>query len=200
MNPKRELSEAEETRRLRDINPDDMFGSRNFDSKFIQFPGLDIGYIGAMGAEPIYGFTGIDLDVPGYYGLELPYADESFMTVHASHVLEHCSQSVRTIKEWFRVVKEGGHLIITVPHQYLYEKKIRPPSNWNEDHKRFYTPGILLMEVELALPANFYRIIYCRDNDEGYDYSIGPHKHSHGRYEIECIIQRIKPPNWALIP
>lgn len=69
---------------------------------------------------------------------------------------------------------------------------------WNEDHKRFYTPSNLLAEVEIALRPNSYLVVSLRDNAEGFDYSLGPDKHSSGSYEIELIIRKITPPIWAL--
>ena len=85
-----------------------------------------------------------------------------------------------------------------MPHQCLYEKKAAPPSRWNEDHKRFYTPGSLLAEFEESLPPNGYRIRHLTDNDLGYLYDIGPEQHAAGCYEIELVIQKIRPPAWDL--
>jgi len=33
----------------------------------------------------------------------------------ASHCLEHCANTLKTIEEWLRVVKQGGHLLIILP-------------------------------------------------------------------------------------
>jgi len=192
-----QLSEAEATQLGREANLYGQFGSHNF-SRLALSPGIDIGYKGHMAGSPIAGFTGIDLDTPGYNGLNLPYADESLATVHTSHVLEHMQNPINAIREWFRVLKVGGHLIIIVPHQFLYEKRYELPSLWNADHKCFYTIASLLMQIEFALVPNHYRIVYCRDNDSGYDYSIGPANHATGRYEIELVLRRITPPTWSL--
>ncbi len=161
---------------------------------------LDIGYRGGgVGAEPILpNAIGVDLDYPGYDGRTLPFADGSCDAVHASHCLEHIGDYVRALQEWHRVLKTGGYIVITVPHQYLYEKRARPPSRWNPDHKRFYTPSSLLAEIESALAPNSYRICSLRDNDRGYSYDIGPDRHAQGCYEIECILQKIAPPAWTV--
>jgi ubiquinone/menaquinone biosynthesis C-methylase UbiE len=48
-------------------------------------------------------------------GGQLSYADNSFDRVIASHVLEHIYQPHLAIKEWMRVVKQGGVLSILIP-------------------------------------------------------------------------------------
>src|SRR5205823_5154643 len=35
----------------------------------------------------------------------------------------------------------GGFLIVIVPHQFLYERKLQVPSRYERAHQRFYTPG-----------------------------------------------------------
>jgi SAM-dependent methyltransferase len=161
---------------------------------------LDIGYKGYIGdAEPIVPQAiGIDLDYRGYDGRRLPFADSSQDAVYSSHCLEHIADHRHAIGEWFRVVRPGGFLVIVVPHQFLYEKRSRLPSRWNPDHRRFYTPGSLMAEVEQVLPPNAYRLRHLADNDMDYDYAIGPDRHAGGCYEIELVIQKLEPPLWEL--
>jgi SAM-dependent methyltransferase len=162
--------------------------------------GLDIGYRGARkDAVPVLSTAiGIELDYPGYDGKTLPFPDESQEYVFASHVLEHIVDYKQAIQEWMRVLRTSGHLVICVPHMFLYEKKWDLPSRYNADHKRFYTPGSLLIEVENSLKPNTYRIAHLRDNDDGYNYSIPPEKHCAGACEIELVIEKIKPPTWEI--
>jgi SAM-dependent methyltransferase len=165
-----------------------------FFSQYMSGEGLDIGFRGddAPEIEPVLpSAIGIDLDYPGYDGSRLPFDDESKDFVYSSHCLEHMSDAASAIQEWFRVVKKGGHLIIVVPHQFLYEKKKRLPSRWNQDHQRFYTPAKVLEEIEKALVPNTYRVRYCCDNDEGFDYERGHTVHSVGEYQIELVLQKI---------
>ena len=162
---------------------------------------LEIGYRGhSEGHLPITEHAiGVDLDFAGYDGVNLPFAAESQDAVYSSHCLEHIADSMYAICEWFRVLRIGGHLITVVPSAFLYERTILvPPSRWNGDHKRAYTPASLLREIEIALLPNTYRVRHCQDNDDGYDYSRQPHDHPHGCYEIEMVIQKIAPPNWKL--
>lgn len=171
-----------------------------FYDKYMAGKGLDIGYRGQTSrACPVLpSAIGIDLDYPGYDGLILPFPDQSQDYVFASHVLEHLDNPFGTIREWYRVLKLGGHLVICVPHQDLYEKKKNPPSKWNRDHKQFYLPSDLLSYLETVLPTNGWRLRHCRDNDDGYDYSIPPEQHAGGCYEIECVIQKIQLPTWEI--
>ena len=100
--------------------------------------------------------------------------------------------------EWHRVIKVGGSVVITVPHQYLYERKLGLPSKLNAGHERFYTAAGLLLEIEDALEPNTYRVRHCIDNDRNYDYNVPLDKHPTGCYEVECVIQKIEPPKWEL--
>ena len=162
--------------------------------------GLDIGYKGEIpDAQPVTANAiGIEKDTPNYDGKTLPYPDNSLDFVFSSHCLEHISEPIPTVQEWFRVIKPYGYLITIVPHQYLYEKSTGLPSKWNADHKRFYTPSKLLQNIELALQPNSYRVKHLRDNDTFYNYEIGPETHCAGACEIELVIQKIIQPDWEI--
>src|SRR5215831_7157528 len=90
---------------------------------------LDIGY---RGYEPdvlpiVPQAIGIDLDYPGYDGRTLPFPDNSQDAVFSSHCLEHAEDCRQAIREWFRVLKIQGYLVLAVPHKFLYERRQRPP-------------------------------------------------------------------------
>jgi len=162
---------------------------------------LDVGFSGYDNPEGLTALPnaiGIDLGYPGYDGLHLPFADGSVDSIISSHCLEHILYDHAAIRDWYRVLKVGGFIVCFVPHKALYEKKQFLPSRWNEDHKRMYTPANLLATVEQALPLNSYRVRHLCDNDEGFDYTLGPDKHSDGAYEIELVIEKIVPPAWTL--
>jgi SAM-dependent methyltransferase len=161
---------------------------------------LDIGYKGGdPTAVPIMpSAIGVDLDYPGYDGRTLPFASGSQDAVYCSHCLEHVDDYRSALREWFRVLKAGGYLIIAVPHQFLFERRIRLPSTSNLDHKRFYTPGSLLKEIEESFEPNSYRIRHLIDNDMGYDYSVAPPSYPPGCQEIELVVEKIPQPSWEL--
>ena len=172
-------------------------------SRFVRGPKvLDIGYLGGTEGRtvlPIFeGATGVELDYPGYDGRTLPFPDNSQDAVHSSHCLEHIPDYVRAIQEWHRVTMPGGHIITVVPHAHLYERRRRPPSRWNGDHRRFYTAASLLAEFEAALPPNSYRVRYLEEHDEGYAYEVDPAEHAHGCYEIVLVVEKIDRPHWSV--
>ncbi|QLI80130.1 methyltransferase domain-containing protein [Chitinibacter fontanus] len=181
------------------------FARRKHEGFFEKFFGsivLDVGYRGyeEIDVVPVLpDAIGIDLNYPGYDGKVLPFLDESVDTVYTSHTLEHIDDPIAAIRDWFRVLKVGGYLVITVPHQFLYEKKQELPSRWNLDHKRFYTPRSLIGEVESALLVNSYRIVHLVEDDEFYDYTIPPELHAGGAYQIEMVIKKIDQPSWGLV-
>lgn len=172
-----------------------------FFRKYIKGPNvLDIGYKGGReDVEPVLpGAIGVDIDYPGYDGVRLPFSDESQDAVFASHTLEHIPDYIAVIRDWHRVLKIGGHMIIMVPDAFLYERKAKPPSRWASDHRRFYTPSSLLREIEDALNPNSYRVRHLAENDMGYQYQIPPDTHAVGCYEIELVLEKIKLPEWRL--
>ncbi|MBV5346213.1 MAG: methyltransferase domain-containing protein, partial [Rhodoferax sp.] len=58
--------------------------------------------------------------------------------VHSSHCLEHMRDVREALKNWIRIVKPGGFLILTVPDEDLYEQG-QWPSRFNTDHKWSFT-------------------------------------------------------------
>ena len=64
--------------------------------------------------------------------------DQSLDFIHSSHCLEHLQDPTEGLKNWFRVVKPGGHLVVTVPEEDLYEQG-QFPSTFNRDHKWTFT-------------------------------------------------------------
>jgi ADP-heptose:LPS heptosyltransferase/predicted SAM-dependent methyltransferase len=50
------------------------------------------------------------------------WATESQDAVYSSHTLEHMPDPLVTLKEWWRVIKVGGHLCLYLPDETLYPK------------------------------------------------------------------------------
>lgn len=61
-----------------------------------------------------------------------------FDFVHSSHCLEHLVDPAVGLLNWFRAVREGGYLVVTVPDEDLYEQGVFP-STFNRDHKWTFT-------------------------------------------------------------
>jgi SAM-dependent methyltransferase len=64
--------------------------------------------------------------------------NESFDFVHSSHCLEHLIDPKAGLQSWFRALKPGGYLVVTVPDEDLYEQGAFP-STFNRDHKWTFT-------------------------------------------------------------
>jgi len=121
--------------------------------------------------------------------------DNQFHTAYMSHILEHLHDPVEALRNWYRICRSPGHIIVCVPHRDLYEKKKKLPSRWNGEHKTFWLPDkseppctrSLRDTILEAIPnAN---IVLFRVLDEGF-VSKGPNQHSGGEYSIEAIIKK----------
>ena len=64
--------------------------------------------------------------------------NESYDFVHSSHCLEHLVEPREGLENWFRILKPGGHMIVTVPDEDLYEQGSFP-SLFNPDHNWTFT-------------------------------------------------------------
>ena len=92
-------------------------------ARFARFIGKDRLEIGS-GAHPSPGWVTLDMnpdfnpDVLHDLHAPLPFDDECFDTVLASHVLEHIEQVSLPQLMWeiARVLRPGGYLIAIVPH------------------------------------------------------------------------------------
>ncbi len=162
---------------------------------------LDVGFSGYDNPDKktaLPGAIGVDLDYPGYDGVTLPFGDRTVDCVFSSHCLEHITFDHAAIRDWYRVLRVGGFIVCMVPSQALYEKQRFLPSRFNADHKRMYTPSSLARVFEESLDVNSYRVRHLAENDDNFDYSLGPDIHSDGAYEIEIVIEKIVPPQWQL--
>lgn len=118
-------------------------GDPNFLRRYFVGRGLDIGGRPdplSLYAELFPGIVGVrtwdleDGDAQHLAGV----ADEEFDFVHSSHCLEHLRDPVAGLRNWFRAVRPGGHLVVTVPDEDLYEQGVFP-SAFNRDHKWTFT-------------------------------------------------------------
>lgn len=73
-----------------------------------------------------------DVDKP------LPFEDETFDTVIARHIIEHCLDTIAVLKEWSRILKAGGRLIISTP-----DERIHDGIPLNPEHVHAFTPESL---------------------------------------------------------
>jgi ubiquinone/menaquinone biosynthesis C-methylase UbiE len=116
--------------------------SRFFNQYFVGH-GIDIG-AGSNGlAQYKNFFTGIrtvkEWDLPdGDAQHMMGEKDNNYNFVHSSHCLEHVHDPYIALGNWIRICKPGGHLIIVIPDEDLYEQGFWP-SRYNHDHKFTFT-------------------------------------------------------------
>jgi ADP-heptose:LPS heptosyltransferase len=95
------------------------------------------------------------------------FASSFFDAVFSSHLLEHIKDYKAALREWWRVLKVGGHLILYLPHKDFYPNIGQPGSN--PDHKHDFLPGDVLEAMrELGFEGELIR---CEDRNEKDEYS-----------------------------
>ena len=91
--------------------------------------------------------------------IKLPFKDKSYDMVGAFDVLEHIDKQVEALKEWKRVIKDDGAILITVPaYQWLWSDH-----DVSLHHKRRYTTRRLIEageKVGLKLDKKSYAIVF----------------------------------------
>jgi SAM-dependent methyltransferase len=136
--------------------------------------GIDIG----CGPDPVTpGARRFDLE-HGDANVVSEYVKEQFDFVYSSHCLEHMHDPRLTILDWWKLVKPGGHLFVTVPDEDLYEQGVFP-SRFNDDHKATFTisksrswspKSINVLDLANSLPGG--QLVSLQLQDAGYDRSL----------------------------
>lgn len=107
--------------------------------------GLDIGF----GGDPIVSHAiRVDLPTPysgvGFQTVQLGgdaskliwFRDDCLDFIYSSHLLEDYENTENVIREWLRVLKPGGHLVIFCPDEQVYRKHCAATSQpYNTCHK-----------------------------------------------------------------
>lgn len=92
-------------------------------------------------------------------GIKLPYKDKTYNAVGAFDVLEHIENHTGALKEWKRVIKDDGSVIISVPaYQWLWTGH-----DVSLFHERRYTTGRLKQaakEAGLKVDKISYAIVF----------------------------------------
>lgn len=121
-------------RRLRDSN---------FITRYFVGEGIDIG----AGPDPLNQYVELFPLIAAVRAWDIKDGDAEYMKdcgdakydfVHSSHCLEHIRNPEVALKNWLRILKPGGHLIVLVPDEDMYEQGVFP-SKFNPDHKWTFT-------------------------------------------------------------
>jgi SAM-dependent methyltransferase len=130
-------------------------------------------------------YVGLEIDTPQtrargiadvwYDGKKFPFGDESFDSVLCNQVLEHIFTPDEFLREIHRVLKPGGHLLLTVPfvwdeHEQPYDyaryssfglRALLEKNNFVvREHEKILNDASVLFQL---LIAYLYKIIGIRD-------------------------------------
>ncbi len=99
------------------------------------------------------------------------FADASFDNVVSSHALEDFAPEdvPNVLREWTRILRPGGHLVLYVPSANLYPKVGEPGAN--PAHKSNFWPG----DIEKLLrdmPGVGWELLESEERDEANEYSL----------------------------
>lgn len=109
--------------------------------------GIDIG----CGEDPVTPDCDRCDQALGHDAESLPHVpDAAYDWVYSSHCLEHLRHPLRALKEWWRILRPGGWLIVVVPDEDLYEQGLWP-SRFNVDHKWTFAIGKTMSWSSMSL-------------------------------------------------
>ncbi|MBN8902187.1 MAG: class I SAM-dependent methyltransferase [Rhodospirillales bacterium] len=129
--------------------------------------------------------------------------DGGFDFLYSSHCLEHLHDPAEALANWVRVVRPGGHLVVAVPDEDLYEQG-HWPSAFNPDHRwtftlcktRSWSPVSLnLLDLvrgvaDRAMPLSLARMDHCYRTalqGRGFDQTRTPMAEA----ALEMVLQRL---------
>ena len=172
-----------------------------FFEKYIHGCGVDVG----CGADVVIP-DAIQWDKPlDAHSLYKPsgegIASASLDFTYSSHCLEDLENPWAAIREWWRVIRPGGHLAILVPHRNLFECRKTLPSAGNKNHRWFFLldrneePVTLGLVPLVASVCPDSELIYAKTCDEGYSVRFQPFKDNpaviqviaNGEFSIEAV-------------
>jgi SAM-dependent methyltransferase len=121
-------------------------GLRYLAGNGVQTYGVDLVYYPLAEAQKIVPVQGL---VQADVAYALPFADQRFDIVLLSEIIEHLRNGRPLIFECYRVLRPGGHLIVTTPNLWDIRRKLAPlfGKEWSGDtdptHINLQTPTSL---------------------------------------------------------
>ena len=157
---------------------------RRYATRWVIGSGIDIG----AGPDPLSKLADFFPLMTGLKAWDLEDGDAMHMAsvpsefydfVHSSHCLEHLADPYVSLKNWIRICKPDGHLLITVPDEDLYEQGIFP-STFNPDHKwtftihknRSWSPKSLNVTTLLEVFSDDIEVLKIEKLDSGFIYGL----------------------------
>ena len=133
----------------------------NFHNRYFIGRGIDIG----CGVDSLNNLRHVFLGIQEVKPWDLPDGDAQYMLnvpdnefdfVTSSHCLEHMFDPRIALRNWIRICKPNGHLVITVPDREMYEQG-HWPSIYNADHK------VTFSMKQFPNAENYYMMDFLRE-------------------------------------
>lgn len=163
-----------------------------FFERYLRGQGIDVGYGGDLVVPNCRGWDVEDGDAHDLAGI----ADETFDFVYSSHVLEHLTDPARAIRNWWRVLKPGGYLILYLPERDMFERKRTLPSTTCLDHRHFFLldrddpPDTIGLIPLLKRNLSGMEIVYNQICDAGYNAAMPINHLWDAEYSIELVARK----------
>lgn len=113
------------------------------------------------------------------------FGDGAFDTVFSSHTLEHIAEHEVALREWMRLVKPGGHLILYLPHRDLYPRIGEPGGN--PDHKHDFAPEDIVRAMQTSAPDWTLLVNETRDQLREYSFLQVYRKEAPGHGQVDAV-------------
>jgi len=139
--------------------------------------GLDIGcgsckvFPSAIGIDMARGPSGQKVADLQLDGCRLDhFADGAFDYVFSSHFLEHVEDWQSALREWWRLLRVGGHLILYLPHAHHYPR--RGMFGANPDHRQDFLPDDVLTAMKGVMAATGGDVLEDEERSGGDEYTL----------------------------
>ena len=107
-----------------------------------------------------------DLTIPDACDLSRIIVSGQADWVFSSHLLEHIVEYKKALKEWWRILKDGGYLILYLPHKNFYPNIGQPGSN--PDHKHDLLPTDI---IEAMKEIGGWDLVVNEERNQDNEYS-----------------------------
>jgi ADP-heptose:LPS heptosyltransferase/predicted SAM-dependent methyltransferase len=94
------------------------------------------------------------------------FASAGMDFVFSSHLLEHIENYQEALKEWWRIIKPQGYLVLYLPHKNFYPNIGQPGAN--PEHMHDFLPDDI---INVMKGLGGWDLVRCEDRNEGREYS-----------------------------
>jgi ubiquinone/menaquinone biosynthesis C-methylase UbiE len=142
------------------------FNDGHFHNKYFVGHGIDIG----AGPDTLGRYKHVFKQMTQVDRWDLEHGDAQYMAsapdntydfVVSSHCFEHMVDPYIALKNWIRITKPGGYLVITLPEEFLYERGVWPSVS-NPDHK--FSFSIHKTKHNMPQPVSIMELLLTFDN------------------------------------